>query len=376
MKDRINSNQKYFELNQYNETERKFLPVDARQLAAFRESSLPIEQYYLSFPNEPFSLRMREFVTGGELAYEATIKDRGELSTGGLSRLEVTAPITAELYGFYKTKQTPMVRKLRAEPMPGVTIDYYEDGSVQVESEDEQQWSRFTELHSDAFIEITGDPAGDNERRAYEAAGYDTESAGRPEDTGIDAVVWQAISEINLKSTPIVHIGGRSGSGKSTVVGELTTQLEALGFTSALLSTDDYHRGASWLARHNGGEPWQCWDDRIVYDITAVAHDLDRLRRGEAVPRRAIDWVAVEPMYDDVVVPADVIIVEGIYALDREIASKSAIVHELKTPLATCVGRRLLRDLTERPEFADPVKNLSYMLTEAEPAYRRQNRVA
>jgi hypothetical protein len=44
----------------------------------------------------------------------------------------------------------------------------------------------------------------------------------------------------------------------------------------------------------------------------------------------------------------------------------------MATGLATCIGRRLLRDLRERPEFADPEISLRYMLSEAEPAYRAQ----
>ena len=44
----------------------------------------------------------------------------------------------------------------------------------------------------------------------------------------------------------------------------------------------------------------------------------------------------------------------------------------MTTPLATCIGRRLLRDIAERPEFADPATSLGYMLSEAEPAYRAQ----
>lgn len=39
-------------------------------------------------------------------------------------------------------------------------------------------------------------------------------------------------------------------------------------------------------------------------------------------------------------------------------------------------GGRLLRDLRERPQFADPAASLGYMLSEAEPAYRDQTSAA
>ena len=81
---------------------------------------------------------------------------------------------------------------------------------------------------------------------------------------------------------------------------------------------------------------------------------------------------AVEPVYEGIIAPSNVVIIEGIYALSPDITKQDELRYEMTTPLATCIGRRLLRDMRERPEFADPVKSLGYMLREAEPAYRRQ----
>lgn len=169
-----------------------------------------------------------------------------------------------------------------------------------------------------------------------------------------------------------VHIGGRSGSGKSTIVREVRTALDALGLTSAVLSTDDYHRGNSWLVAHNNGQDWEHWDAPIVYDTETMAQDLKTLQSGQAIRAREIDWTTVEPHYPGLISPSDVIVIEGIYARSPDITSEGDLSYEMTTPLATCIGRRLLRDLKERPQFADPVKSLSYMLSEAEPAYLRQ----
>lgn len=57
-----------------------------------------------------------------------------------------------------------------------------------------------------------------------------------------------------------------------------------------------------------------------------------------------------------------------------EITKVDDLLFEVDTPLATCIGRRLLRDMRERPQFADPVASLQYMHEEAEPAYRAQSR--
>ena len=169
-----------------------------------------------------------------------------------------------------------------------------------------------------------------------------------------------------------VHIGGRSGSGKTTIVGTVQKELESLGLSSAVMSTDDYHRGSTWLTEYNNGEAWTHWDDPIVYDTKAMAIDLANLTSGKAIYQRKIDWTVVEPHYPAVIQPVDVIIIEGIYTLSPDVTGKDDLRYEMTTPLATCIGRRLLRDFKERPNLADPVKNLGYMLNEAEPAYRKQ----
>lgn len=359
-----------------SETERKFIPILPERLAHLRkhETATAIEQVYLSSPTEPFSLRLREYASSHDgVIYEATLKDRGEISAEGLKRLEVNTPISPELYNFYTSLDAPRLKKIRIEPLPGITVDYYEDGSLQVESENEEQWQKYQELYGDDFVEVTGLMEADNERRAYAVSNLLNENATvKPE-----SLTKRIIEDILTKNpsgdlAKIVHIGGRSGSGKSTVVREIISELDKVGVSSALLSTDDYHRGQRWLSNHNNGESWTHWDDRIVYDLDSVKQDLQLLLDGSSIPKREIDWKIVESYSNTMQDPADVIIVEGIYATDPSITNKDDLTYVLPTPLATCVGRRLLRDIKERPQFANPAESLLYMLSEAEPAYRRQ----
>ncbi len=356
------------------EIERKFVPVFPESLEPFRENSRPIEQYYLSNPKEPFSLRFRETLTAdGGLVYEATLKDSGIVDEDGVRRLEVTTSVDEALYQYYRSEETPLVRKLRAEPRPGITIDYYEDGSVQVESEDEAEWLAFRRDHGDAFAEVTGDTSSTNEWKAhlsFRHANDGREALPMPTDLKPDDIVNDIVRQSQTPS--VVHIGGRSGSGKSTIVREVQQKLERIGLTSVVMSTDEYHRGATWLREYNGGEPWTHWDDEIVYDTQTMAADLARLLSGQAIHARGIDWTVAEPVITGVINPVDVIIIEGIYAQSPDITRETDLSYEMTTPLATCVGRRLLRDLVERPQFADPAASLSYMLREAEPAYRLQ----
>lgn len=365
-----------FEQKTNREIERKFLPIFPEMMDEYRTEAWPLEQYYLSHPSEDFSLRMREEFKDGELNYTATLKDTGKLTVNGVDRMEVEVPVAAEIYNLYKTQDVPALRKLRAEPLPGITIDYYEDGSVQVESESPVNWSEFTAKHGDVFMDITGDRMGNNEWRAH--LSFRRANAG--EETlrpATDLQPRDIVNDILVTSRPgvttVAHIAGRSGSGKSTIVREVREQLSALGVESVVLSTDDYHRGNTWLVNYNGGEPWTKWDDAVVYDTVVMANDLAELQAGRPIWRRWIDFTDCEPKYDGIIQPAPVVIVEGIYAASPDVVGQGDLMYEMTTPLATCVGRRLLRDLKERPEFADPQKSLAYILNEAEVAYRNQD---
>lgn len=365
-----------FDINQFREREQKFIPLFPGRLEHYRQLSYPIEQFYLSHPSELFSLRFREaLLPDGTLTYEATLKDNGTVYRDGIDRLEVTIPVSAELYQYYQSAQTPVLRKLRAEPIPGVVIDFYEDGSCQVESEDPLAWRTFLDTEPDQFIEITGDRQGSNEWRAhlsFRRAHDGKETLCPEEDLHISDIVTDILNARHNGQCIHVHIGGRSGSGKSTIVNQLRSALTEHELQSAVLSTDDYHRGATALAAYNGGEPWTHWDDPLVYDTGAMAIDLAHLRSGHAIYRRSIDWTIVEPTFTELIMPADVIIIEGIYARSPDITSEGELDYEMTTSLATCIGRRLLRDMLERPQFADPRESLEYMLREAEPAYRAQ----
>ena len=367
---------KEFESILSHETERKFLPIFPEQLEPYRTASQPIEQFYLSHPSEPFSLRFRETLQDGELTYEATLKDTGQVGDDGIERMEVTAPATPEQYAYYKSADTPVIRKLRAEPRPGVTIDFYEDGSIQIESENELEWRIFAAEHGHMFVETTGDRSSNNEWQAhlsFRRANDGREALVPSPDLNPGDIVHDILANTTPGKPVTIHIAGRSGSGKSTIVREVRSQLEALGISSCVLSTDDYHRGNTWLAEYNGGEPWTHWDEPVVYDTGAMAVDLAHLQEGKAIYQREIDWTTVEPHFPGVIQPSDVIIIEGIYARSPDITREDDLNYEMTTPLATCIGRRLLRDLKERPVFADPVKSLGYMLAEAEPAYRNQS---
>jgi len=365
-----------FEQNSSREIERKYLPLFPQTLLNLRERSMPIEQFYLSHPSEDFSLRFRETFQNGELHYQAALKDRGKITEAGLDRLEIEVDISPELYRYYKSPDVPTLQKFRTPMNNHVAVDFYDDGRIQIESEDPIAWTQFTEQYGSHFVEITGDKTADNEWLAHLAYRRDHEGretfVPQPE-LDIDSIAME-IAHLQTK-TPlmIVQLCGRSGSGKSTIVRRLQAKLADWNIDSTCLSTDDYHRGRSWLQAYNNGQKWTEWDHPVVYDTSTMADDIQRLQRGEIIQRRRIDFGPCEPVYSGEIAPASVIIIEGIYAASLDFTAFSRLRYDIPTPFATCIGRRLLRDLQERPEFAEPEKSLKYMLEQAEPMWRQQD---
>lgn len=360
------------------EKEQTFLPVFPELLHShYYERASPVEQYYLNHPSEAFSLRMREsFDQDGKAHYTATLKDSGTLQEQGLERIEVETEISEALYRYYQSPASPMLRKLRAHANRHVVIDFFEDGSVQVESEDAIAWTAFDDQMRTAFVDVTGDSQIRNEWKAHMAyrKSHQGQEALVPLPDLDPAVIASDILAIKrLGETCFVQITGRSGSGKSTIVNELCAQLAEYGLTSEVISTDDYHRGATWLSDYAKGEAWVDWDDPIVYNTEAMAQDLADLKAGLPTVRRQIDFTEVESKIIGTIQPPDVLIIEGIYASSPDFAEFADAKYEMPTPLATCIGRRLLRDIRERPQFADTRASLRYMLEYAEPHYRAQH---
>ncbi len=361
------------------ETERKFLPLFPEELVAFRDQAVPVEQYYLSHYGERFSLRLRETFTDGGPRYSAAFKNDGELTSEGLDRIEEETEIGAATYALLKTPDVPVLRKLRASPSDHIAIDFFEDGYVQLESEDQAAWERFASEYGlvGKVMEISGDDQAKNEWRAHAlyVKTHGNETLRPAPELELDGTMRQIMEASRTGQTVRVRIGGRSGSGKSTLIRELTARLHEHGIAPTVLSTDDYNIGRNALTARFGTD--FNWDMREAYDTRKLADDLERLGRGEPVARQAYDFGSGEPSTDGYVMPSGVYLIEGLYALSPDLASPDVIDLEIPTSFAECAGRRLYRDhySGERDvsaTFPTAADSLRYMLEIAEPAYRAQ----
>jgi uridine kinase len=150
----------------------------------------------------------------------------------------------------------------------------------------------------------------------------------------------------------MIGIAGCSGSGKTTLARELATQLEA-----TLFPLDLYYRDLSQFpldSRHkrNFDHPDSLESELIVEHVCALAE-------GRTIQRPVYDFKTHSRVAGafDAVVPAGVMIVEGILALHyAELVACYDFSIYVNAPHDVCLARRIHRDMHERGRTEESVR--------------------
>jgi len=369
------------EPNLPKEVERKFLPLfDVSEL---QESADKIEQIYLSWPNEEWNLRVRKTLRpDNEPIYEATLKSRSGSHSRALVRDEVNTEISAEAYGFYEHQNLPRLQKLRAHLGEGITMDWLTDDSgtvqpfvVEVEGTGPDQ-AQFLKNWEDQLIDVTHMAEYDNEHMAHRLWLDPIESPRLLDGMQVQETVRNIVALAKSSDHPIVvGVRGRSGSGKSTLARDISNYLESYDDMPVMhLSTDDYHRGRAWLLEKFGISAWKNWDAPVVYNTAALAFELrEYLDKAEPIPKRYFDFLSQEPVIEVTThQPGRVVIVEGLFPHSPDLVGLVDHMIEVPTPLATSIGRRIVRDMRGRlnDSLGNPEDILRYQVEVAEPTYQ------
>jgi uridine kinase len=155
------------------------------------------------------------------------------------------------------------------------------------------------------------------------------------------------------QSAPLViGIAGCSGSGKTTLARELATQLEATFFP-----LDLYYRDLSQFpldTRHklNFDHPDSLESELIVEHVRSLA-------KGQPIQRPVYDFKTHSRVAGafDTIVPAQVVIVEGILALHyAELLPLYNFSIYVEAPNEICLKRRIHRDMIERGRTEQSVR--------------------
>lgn len=156
-----------------------------------------------------------------------------------------------------------------------------------------------------------------------------------------------------MKATTIIGIAGGSGSGKTSVTNEILHNLE--GHSVALIAQDYYYKDQSHLTFE---ERLQTnYDHPFAFDNDLLIQNLIDLRNGIPVEVPTYDYVNHTRSPETIAFqPKDVIIVEGIFALENKtLRDLMDVKIYVDTDADLRILRRLIRDTKERGRSMESV---------------------
>lgn len=156
-----------------------------------------------------------------------------------------------------------------------------------------------------------------------------------------------------MKATTIIGIAGGSGSGKTSVTNEILHNLE--GHSVALIAQDYYYKDQSHLTFE---ERLQTnYDHPFAFDNDLLIQNLIDLRNGIPVEVPTYDYVNHTRSPETIAFqPKDVIIVEGIFALENKtLRDLMDVKIYVDTDADLRILRRLMRDTKEQGRSMESV---------------------
>lgn len=348
------------------EIERKFL-VKKLPDNLDQYESVDIDQSYIQ--SEDDELRVRQ---EGDKFYST--RKSGE----GLVREEDQEEISQEEYQKLADSSDRQVKKRRYKiPVEGGTIelDIYGDdleghAVAEIEFSDPEAALNFSppdwledevtglSEYTNAELAENGWPESEKEVKEYEL------------EEGVKELIEMIEGEIKGSDTPIVvEIAGGSASGKTSAVAKKVK--DHFSDRSIIISMDNYYRGNRYMEEQAAQGVELNWDQPEALNIDQLRSDLEKLNAGEEVNIPSYDFSTSTSTSEAIkIVPRQVIIVEGLFALNDSLVSEAKIHAFVDIGVHGRILRRLMRDVVERPG-QQPKDIVRYFAEVVEPMHEK-----
>ncbi|TDM15626.1 uridine kinase [Macrococcus bovicus] len=167
--------------------------------------------------------------------------------------------------------------------------------------------------------------------------------------------------------TTIIGIAGGSGSGKTSVTSKILKNLE--GYSVALIEQDYYYKDQTHLSFEERLKT--NYDHPFAFDNDLLIQNLTDLRDGKAVKVPTYDYTIHTRSEKTITFePKDVIIVEGIFALEnQELRDLMDVKIFVDTDADLRILRRMTRDIEERGRTMESV--IEQYLTVVRPMHNQ-----
>ncbi|MCO4095627.1 uridine kinase [Macrococcoides canis] len=170
-----------------------------------------------------------------------------------------------------------------------------------------------------------------------------------------------------MSKTTIIGIAGGSGSGKTSVTSKILKNLE--GYSVALIEQDYYYKNQDHLTFEERLKT--NYDHPFAFDNELLIKNLKDLRNGETVEVPTYDYSNHTRSKKTITFePKDVIIVEGIFALENsELRDLMDVKIYVDTDADLRILRRIVRDIKERGRTMESV--IDQYLTVVRPMHNQ-----
>ncbi len=176
--------------------------------------------------------------------------------------------------------------------------------------------------------------------------------------------IFDRITELapNSPNPIIVEIAGGSGSGKTTKIASKLK--EKFKDKAILISIDDYFIGASRINARGLN-----FDHPDAVDLDLLKEHLRLMKEGKVIEKPIYEFKTGERTGNERVNPKRIIILEGIFALNKKVAGEGDVRVFVDVGSHGRIMRRLMRDSKRDNLFSVPMRSMQYMTNVVEPMY-------
>ncbi|GGI40157.1 uridine kinase [Mammaliicoccus stepanovicii] len=156
-----------------------------------------------------------------------------------------------------------------------------------------------------------------------------------------------------MGKTTIIGIAGGSGSGKTSVTSEIMKNLD--GYSVALIEQDYYYKDQSHMSFEDRLKT--NYDHPFAFDNERLKQDLKNIKEGRAIEVPTYDY-SNHTRSDKTIrfEPKDVIILEGIFALENaDLRELMDVKIYVDTDADLRILRRMTRDIKDRGRTMESV---------------------
>ncbi|MCP4523055.1 MAG: CYTH domain-containing protein [Candidatus Gracilibacteria bacterium] len=164
----------------------------------------------------------------------------------------------------------------------------------------------------------------------------------------------------------IILVAGGTASGKTSRV---ANKIQEEFLNSSIISMDNYYRGHTFMdeQKENGNE--LNWDQPDALNLELFSEHLSELKLGKTVLAPEYDF-KTDPVFEAIKIePKNIIIVEGLFALEESIADIGDLNIFVDIGSHGQIMRRIFRDIKRTGE--KPQKILEYFLDIVEPMHEK-----